>query len=392
MRRPFHCPTRAVLSFAGALLFSQPALAAESKGRTAHEAGAVQRGEHEKPGAAKSKTPPHAGNTVPAGKSGAKGSSKPGKPAPSAKATVSKSPTPAKHATASTSKPSAKQALVAKPPLDSKHPLRPAPSAAAAKSLVPTRGDERTRALEAEPHASVAKPAALSPPGAGRPMVRQVSSRLVIPPRDVAERTLAFHYANLGDAEVIAELNRRGIAWVPASPPLPGVRTPIRLAGPLHGVTIHSTLPEPERRSSAFEILDARLALALDDFCALLARHDVVEIVHYTMYRPPAELPPDLNKQIRHPAGLAIDVGAVRKADGRWLAVGPHWPSDIGAKTCGEGAREYWSRPGREIVSIACEAADLRMFHFILTPHFDAAHADHLHLEIKPDTRWFLVN
>jgi hypothetical protein len=222
-------------------------------------------------------------------------------------------------------------------------------------------------------------------------MVRSVSSRLDIPPRDVAERTAAFRYANLGDDEVVAELNRRGIAWVPASPPLPGVRTPIRLAGPLRGVTIHSTLPEPERKTTVFEILDGRLALALDDFCALLARHDVVEIVHYTMYRPPGELPPDLNKQIRHPAGLAIDVGAVRKADGRWLAIGPHWPSDIGAKTCGAGAREHWSRPGREIVSIACEAADLRMFHFILTPHFDAAHADHLHLEIKPDTRWFLV-
>jgi hypothetical protein len=233
---------------------------------------------------------------------------------------------------------------------------------------------------------------ALKPPGVARPMVRQVSSRLVVPPRDVAERTLAFRYANLGDAEVIAELERRGIAWTPASPPLPGVRTPIRLAGPLRGIRIHSTLPEPERKNSPFEILDARLALALDDFCALLARHDVVEIVHYTMYRPPGELPPDLYKQIRHPAGLAIDLGAVRKADGRWLAIGPHWPSDIGAKTCGEGAREHWSRAGREIVSIACEAADLGIFHFILTPHFDAAHADHLHLEIKPDTRWFLVN
>jgi hypothetical protein len=102
-------------------------------------------------------------------------------------------------------------------------------------------------------------------------------------------------------------------------------------------VTIHGALPPAERAASAFEILDARLALALDDFCALLARHDVVEIVHFTMYRPPAELPADLKRQIRHPAGLAIDVGAFRKRDGRWLAVGPHWPSNIGAKTCGEG-------------------------------------------------------
>lgn len=280
------------------------------------------------------------------------------------------------------SKPNGKHAPASKQSDAAKHGPAPVARPAAAKSMGGERTEDRARPLEP----------ALKPPGGGRTAVRQAGSRLVVPPRDVAERTLAFHYANLGDEEAIAELNRRGIAWVPASPPLPGVKTPIRLGGPLHGVTIHSTLPERERRTSAFEILDARLALALDDFCALLARHDVVELVHYTMYRPPGELPPDLNKQIRHPAGLAIDVGAVRKSDGRWLAIGPHWPSDIGAKTCGEGAREHWSRAGREIVSIACEAADVRMFHFILTPHFDAAHGDHLHLEIKPDTRWFLVN
>jgi len=28
----------------------------------------------------------------------------------------------------------------------------------------------------------------------------------------------------------------------------------------------------------------------------------------------------------------------------------------------------------------------------MLTPHFDPAHADHLHLEIKPQVKWFLVN
>jgi hypothetical protein len=39
-----------------------------------------------------------------------------------------------------------------------------------------------------------------------------------------------------------------------------------------------------------------------------------------------------------------------------------------------------------------CEATDERLFHFALTPDFDAAHADHVHLEIKPATRWFIVN
>jgi hypothetical protein len=384
MSRRSHRCVATLLALLSAFLFTQPALGARKK-------SAEKQAESSK-GSGKAKSPKSRelppGKTEPnqersgAAPARAKSNATTDPVRAPKQGGAAKPPERGQQSSAGKTKTSGEQALPAKRTSAGKPALAPASRPIAAKSL--PKSEERERASTAE--------RALKPPGPVRPMVRQVTSRLVTPPREVAERTLAFRYANLGDAEAIAELDRRGVAWVPASPPLPGVRTPIRLSGPLRGVTIHSTLPESERRTSVFEILDARLALALDDFCALLARHDVVELVHYTMYRPPAELPSDWNKQIRHPAGLAIDVGAVRKADGRWLAIGPHWPSDIGAKTCGAGAREHWSRPGREIVSIACEAADLGMFHFILTPHFDAAHADHLHLEIKPDTRWFIVN
>jgi hypothetical protein len=254
---------------------------------------------------------------------------------------------------------------------------KPAPSLAkSSKPLPPPR-----------PAATLAKSSKPLPPP--RP---HENAYLEVPERAFAESTLAFRYANLSDEEAKDELVRRGIAWLDVSPPPPGVRTPIRLAAPLRGVSIHSTLPPAERASSPFEILDARLALALDDFCALLARHDVVELVHFTMYRPPTSAPAEGQRPIRHPAGLAIDVGALRKRDGSWLSVRPHWPSNIGARTCGEGAVEHSTREARELSSIVCQAMEERLFHFALTPDFDAAHADHVHLEIKPDTRWFIVN
>jgi len=216
---------------------------------------------------------------------------------------------------------------------------------------------------------------------------------LEIPETDEVESSRAHYYANLGNAEAFAELARRGIAYEPASPPMPGVRAPIRLKGALNGVWIHSSLPEAERATTPFEILDARLALALDDFTALLARHGIVEIVHFTMYRPAGTRVEDPNApQARHPGGMAIDVGGMKKKNGQWLAVGPQWPAHVGAQTCGRGARSLKSRAARELVSIVCEASDLRIFHYMLTPHFDPAHADHLHLEIKPGVKWFLVN
>jgi hypothetical protein len=215
---------------------------------------------------------------------------------------------------------------------------------------------------------------------------------LEVPPLSEALASRAYRTANLSDDEVVAELQRRHIGFTPATPPLAGVRTPIKLTGRLHGVWIHSILPPDQAAKTPYEILDARLALALDDFCALLARHDVVEVVHFTMYRASGGAESDANGMFRHPGGLAIDVGAMKKRDGRWLAVGPHWSAAVGAKTCGPGGRTLVNPRGRELMSIVCEASDQRIFTYMLSPHFNAAHADHLHLEIKPGVKWFLVN
>lgn len=215
---------------------------------------------------------------------------------------------------------------------------------------------------------------------------------LAILSAEEAEKTPAARYADLTDEEAVARLEARHIAFERVAS-APGVRTPIRLAGPLHGVDIHSALPPEERRTSVFEILDARLALALDDFAEVLSHHDVVEVVHFTMYRPTDRDPEESSHgRARHPGGMAIDVGALRKRTGTKLTVGVDWPPEIGARTCGRTARKLPDRRGRELQSIACEAADLRLFHSILTPHFNRAHHDHLHLEIRPGTRWFLVH
>jgi hypothetical protein len=223
--------------------------------------------------------------------------------------------------------------------------------------------------------------------------VQHSNKYLELVPEQDAAASPASRYANLTNQQAFEELKRRSIPFTRGVPPAGGVRYPIRLLGPLHGVTIHSVLPPEERADTPFEIMDARLALALDDFCRILERHDIVELVHFTIYRPPPEVPKDPRAgQYRHPGGLAIDAGAFKKSNGQWLAIGPHWSSEIGARTCGDGARALTDLRGRELMSILCEASDQRLFHYMLSPHFDAAHADHVHLEIKPGVKWFLVN
>ncbi|WP_437545867.1 extensin family protein [Sorangium sp. So ce367] len=422
---------------------------------------------------------------------------------------------------------------------------------------------------------------------------------LMTPAASVAEASPAYRYANMTNEEALAELDRRKILYLKVDH-APGVRAPIRLTGRLNGVNFHSVLPPEQRVTSMFEILDARLALALDDFAAVLSRHDIDEVVHYTMYRPnvpmrgregvdgdgehghpiahakaadsavqqaeaadgaareestrqaspvepappvelgkkgaldatskaPEERPRRLKEKgsaeaapkekgaaeaapkekgaaaeagpkqkgvaeagpkeraapkekaaagaapqekgaleadpgaaskapgqrtrtvaarsgpakkdagkvgarraarrkaagptrattspvkhrgdvalrsdaaqkprgtwappgTRHPAGLAIDVGALKKRDGTWISVARHFHGRIGDKTCGEGAPQPELPEARELRSIVCEAADLGIFTYVLTPNFNAAHVDHYHMEIKPGVRWFLYH
>lgn len=409
--------------------------------------------------------------------------------------------------------------------------------------------------------------------GLGGGDAQAYSPYLVVPEPAKVEQSPAYRYANMTNEEAFAELDRRGVRYL-REDDAPGVRAPIRLAGPLHGVTFHSSLPEEQWATTVFEILDARLALTLDDFAELLARHDIEEVVHFTMYRPnvprpephaqpakpatkragkpgaeeprlekvdddgkkafdakhgagakkpdpkkpetkkpetkkpdpkkpdpkksdpkkpetkkpdeksksealpeppkvdkrgerapkgttaepggakqkvgqakaptstkppvakgkttvarrddkkpspdakaaapkpdkpaakgkddkPAETTPETAPQkvrnwappgTRHPAGLAIDVGGFRKRGGSWISVGWNFQGRLGERTCGEAARVPDSAEARELRSIVCEALDLGLFTYVLTPNFDAPHADHLHMEIKPGVKWFLYH
>jgi Extensin-like protein C-terminus len=125
----------------------------------------------------------------------------------------------------------------------------------------------------------------------GRPAPAEAfSPYLVVPDPAVAEASPAYRYANMTDGEAFAELDRRRILYTKLEGAA-GVRAPIRLTGRLHGVYIHSSLPPDQRVVSLFEILDARLALSLDDFAAVLSLHDIDEVIHFTMYRPNAAAP-----------------------------------------------------------------------------------------------------
>jgi len=201
-----------------------------------------------------------------------------------------------------------------------------------------------------------------------------------------------LHYAALDQARCEAELEHRSIAFVRGEPTA-GVLAPVRLRGPLHGVTIHSAIPAAQIPKASLELFDCRLVLALDDFTALAAKHDIVEMIHLSVYRSRAAggCTSKYDGQ-QHCGALAIDVGTFKKRDGSVLSVEKDFAGHIGGITCGPAAHPATTPAGRELWGLVCDAADRALFNVILTPNFNAQHFNHFHLEITPKARWMLIH
>lgn len=195
----------------------------------------------------------------------------------------------------------------------------------------------------------------------------------------------ASAYAALDRDACEAALTTRGIAFDRVSEAR-GVLAPVRLAGPLSGVTFRSNLPPQKSRSSPYDIYDCRLVLALDDFARILSRHGIVEVVHLSVYRPASRKTKLRGLGRRHTGALAIDAAIFRTSDGRSLTVEKDFqPRRRGARPCPAPSS------ASELRRIACEAGDARLFNVLLTPNFNRAHYNHFHLEVTANVRWTLV-
>jgi hypothetical protein len=237
-----------------------------------------------------------------------------------------------------------------------------------------------------------ALPNASHPPWADGDPGRVFVPGFVGPGRAAARRVDPFpgrSYGKLDAGACYRALDERSVSYAKVARAR-GVDAPVRLTGLLHGVDFHSE-PDVHRERMAHEILDCRLALALDDFARMLSQRGVVEVIHLGMYR--GDLPLPRGKRLRHHvAALAIDVAAFVKADGTRVIVQDDWHGRIGAQTCGERAQPWKPTPATvELRELLCEAAGAKLFHQMLTPNHDRRHADHFHLEVMRDTSWMMV-
>jgi hypothetical protein len=191
--------------------------------------------------------------------------------------------------------------------------------------------------------------------------------------------------ANERPTQCHVALSQAGVRYQTLSNPVaPGVRDPIRLLGPIHGVTF-----EQLEHDATFAILDCRLALSLLAWSSDLRRERVRRVDYYSMYRPGARVHGD-GPVSGHAHGLAIDAARFTLDNGVSFDVLDDWEGrKHGQAPC--PMRRDESAGSRVLRSVTCAGVDDQLFQIVLTPHYNKAHENHVHLERKPDVDWTYV-
>lgn len=187
------------------------------------------------------------------------------------------------------------------------------------------------------------------------------------------------------DAACVDALGAAGVSVRPAAG-TSGVSTPLELLAALGGVTIR---PHGHRAAASLSVADCRLLSALLAWMPELRRIGVVGIEHMSIYRSGARVRGS-GRPSGHSHALAIDLSHLVFEDGTRFEVESDWQGrERGADPCeatpGESARM------RDVRAAVCAASRSGLFQVVLTPHADAAHANHVHLEVRPDVDWAIL-
>jgi hypothetical protein len=179
------------------------------------------------------------------------------------------------------------------------------------------------------------------------------------------------------EAACFAQLEAAGVSFEPVpQDDAEGVAWPIKLSGPIQGVRIHGG-----KKNAPTNYLDCRLAIALVEWAPMLERAGVVGLQHFSMYRHAARIG-KTSKVSGHALGRAIDIGVFEMRDGRKLNVLKDWKNRArGAAPCDSASSNDAEKIMRDLI---CEATDREVFQMVLTPHYNEAHKNHIHLEVGP--------
>ncbi len=165
-----------------------------------------------------------------------------------------------------------------------------------------------------------------------------------------------------GGLACLVRLRKLGVSFTAAGS-LPNVLTPVKVTGPIGGVTYRPLYKTPM-------ICDCRMVLALNRAGPYLKALGVEEMLYSSVYRQTKIR--GSRRLSRHAKGLAIDIHRV-VANGETLKVKEDFQPGMEV-----GCTDDFPLLNR----VACVLSRRGLFDRVLTPDYDEAHFNHFHLAI----------
>jgi hypothetical protein len=191
--------------------------------------------------------------------------------------------------------------------------------------------------------------------------------------------------SGMANTDCQRELRALGVGFAPAAPMNASpagrpdivcmVDDPVRFQPAIAGVTFRPARLDAQ----AIPIFaDCSLVRALAQMAEWLARRAVTDVSYLGIYG--CRLVAGTSTLSEHGRGRAFDLGAVRLANGSTYTVLTDWEKDQPSPMTAGG------RFLRETVEALYEAG---IFNIVLTPDYNAAHANHVHMDLTPGGRLF---
>ncbi len=184
------------------------------------------------------------------------------------------------------------------------------------------------------------------------------------------------------DEACLADLRRRDVSFETATGA--GIATPLRFAE-VRGVVIRPRSGRPTEH----DVTDCTLIAALSRWAGTLRADGIRALSHMSIYRHGARVA-GTRRASGHAAAMAIDVSHFEFDDGTSFSVEDDWANAAaGASPC--VSMEGESDHQRRVRRVVCAASASGLFQVVLTPHHDRAHRNHVHLEVRPDVTWRIL-
>lgn len=193
---------------------------------------------------------------------------------------------------------------------------------------------------------------------------------------DLRQQGVRFKFHNPQNIDESEDEDLSGIASVP---------TPVVIKSAVGGVRYTSARGNPV-------LISCELAARLKVMSAVVARHDVKQVIIVSAYRPRPHTS-------FHTTGLALDIFRFRLNEplpgprgelDSYLTVLTDFYATPDRETCAPemfGPHSPYGRNerGQRLLKIACELHDTGVFASVLTPNYNPGHRDHYHVDIRPD-------